>query len=326
MARLFSRKHKGKKVGGAPLLGQSVQFAADGVAPVTLAADANDVLHQLGSVYEVPALGVYHKEAVAGNATTTLTVPSGKYWRLVGAKHVVVADATAANRIVSFDTTTSADVSIEELTHAAVTATNTGKATTLWESESFVVGNEGVAAQGTLSMATKPTADDTIVINGQTFTWKAALTATGQLLIGADVAASQAALEAAFKDRDNGGTLHSVTDAQYVASGVSMGAFAANDAVFTANVKGVAGNSLATTETFTAGGNVFDAATLGTTTAGVGQADKVSALGYPAAGVVLDAGEKLVVSVTNGVAGDTLDFTVFYLEFDVDPNRITPTA
>ena len=37
----------------------------------------------------------------------------------------------------------------------------------------------------------------------------------------------------------------------------------------TYNTKGVVGNSIATTETFTTVSNVFDAATLGTTTAGV---------------------------------------------------------
>ena len=39
--------------------------------------------------------------------------------------------------------------------------------------------------------------------------------------------------------------------------------------VITAITKGVTGDEIATTETFTAGTNVFDAATLGTTTAGV---------------------------------------------------------
>lgn len=330
MARLFSRKHKGKKVGGAPLLGQLVEFAADGVAPVTLAADANDVLHQLGSIYEVGKLGVYKPAQKAGNATTTITVPSGKYWRLVGAEHTVVADANAANRIVSFQSTTSADVEIEEIVHSAVTATNTGVATTLWETDDFVNGNEGVAAQGTLTIAEPVTDGDQFSINGVQFTLVAALTgAANEIFIGASEAATKLALNAAFQARDSGTTLHSVTDAVYASLECTAAAFSSDDMVFTANVKGTAGNSIATIESgqeLTHASNVFDAVTLGTTTAGVGQADALSSVEYPAAGSVLDAGEKLVVSVTNGVAGDTLDFIVFYIEFDVDPNGITPTA
>ena len=325
MARLYSRKHKGSNVGGRPMLGQTVEFAADGVANVTTAADANDVLHRLGSIFEVPALGVYHKEAVAGNATTTITVPTGKTWLLIGVKHVLVTDANVANRAVVLKTQDTTDTQIEAITHANVAASTTAKRTTLYTVDDFVVGNEGVAAQGTLTMATKPTADDTIVLNGQTFTWKAALTGANQLLIGANIAASKAALEAAMVDRDNGGVLHSVTDAVYAATEMTAVAFSGDDMVFTAAVKGTAGNSLATTETFTDGSDSFDAATLGTTTAGVDQADKLSTKEFPDSGVLLDAGEDLVVSVTNGVAGDAIDFTVFYLEYDVAPDRVTPT-
>lgn len=323
MARIYSRKHKGKVVGGRPLLGQTVTFASDGVASVDAAADVNAVFQRLGSIFEVPALGVYHKEGVAGNATTTITVPSGKTWLLIGAKHVLVNDATVANRAVVFKTQDSGDTQIEAITHANVAASTTAKRTTLWALDDYVVGNEGVAAQGTLTMATKPTADDTIVLNGTTLTFVAALTgAENELLIGANVAASKAALEAALVDRDNGGVLHSVTDATYAALEMTAIAFSGDDMVFTANVKGTAGNSLATTETFTDGTDSFDAVTLGTTTAGVDQADKLSTKDFPDSGVLLDAGEDLVVSVTNGVAGDAIDFTVFYLEYDNAPDSV----
>lgn len=319
--RLYSRKHKSSAVGGRPLLGQKVVFNSDGVATVDAAGDVEDVQHQLGVLYEVPRVGVHHLEGVAGNATTVITVPSGKYWHLHGAVHVLVTDATVANRQVVLTTRDTGDTTIEAITHAVRAASGTQKATTLYSVDEYVDGNEAVAAQGTLTMDTKPTADDTIVLNGVTFTWKAALTAgnVNELVIGADLAASQATLEAAFTDRDNGGTLHSVTDAVYDSIEMSMAAFSGNDAVFTARVEGTAGNSLATTETFTAGTNVFDAATLGTTTAGVDAADKLSTLNFPASGVILDPGEDLVVTVTNGVAGDSLDISVFYSEYDSNP-------
>jgi hypothetical protein len=50
---------------------------------------------------------------------------------------------------------------------------------------------------------------------------------------------------------------------------VSAAAFVVDDAVFTARSTGTAGNSIDTLETFDHVSNVFDAATLGTTTAGV---------------------------------------------------------
>jgi len=327
MARIYSRKHKGKKVGGRPLLGQDVTFASDGVANVTLAADANDIMHQLGSTFEVPKLGVQHKEAVAGNASTTLTVPTGKTWLLIGAKHVLVTDANVANRAVVYKTQTTADAAIESITHANVAASTTAKRTTLWVPDDYAVGNEAVAAQGTLTVDTVAAEDEELVIGSVTFTWKDALTgAANELLVNTNVAGSQATLEAAFVDRDNGGTLHTVTDAVYASLGVTAVDFSTNDMVFTAAVKGTAGNSIASTTTMAGGNNAWDAATLGTTTAGVDAADKLSTKEFPDSGVLLDAGEDLVVSVTNGVAGDAIDFSVFYLEYDVAPDRVTPTA
>ncbi len=43
---------------------------------------------------------------------------------------------------------------------------------------------------------------------------------------------------------------------------------------------GTAGNSIATTETFTSSNNVFDAATLGTTTAGVDAGELETSFGW----------------------------------------------
>lgn len=320
MTRLFNRRAVSQKLGGSPSV-PAVDFDSTGLAEVTLtAAQVAAVLREYGEVVDLGLPGVYHVEGVAGNATTTLTVPSGKYWRLLTVKHVLVNDATVANRAVVYTTQDTGDTEIEAITHANVAASTTAKRTTLYGTDDYVLGNEGVAAQGTLTMATKPTATDTIVLNGQTFTFVAALTgAANELLIGANIAASKAALEAAVVDRDNGGTLHSVSDAVYAATEMTAVAFSGDDMVFTAAVKGTAGNSLATTETFTDGSDSFDAATLGTTTAGVDAADKLSTVNYPAVGGILLPGEDLVVTVTNGVAGDALDFTVSYLEFDADP-------
>lgn len=315
MARLFGRGAAGNRSNQDGSLATFTSgVSGDITSPATLLANYKDI-------YELGQPGVQVSEAVAGNASATFTVPTGKYWQLVGVYHTLVTDGTAANRAVVIATRTAADDAIETITHANVTASTTAKRTTLFGTDDYVVGNEAVAAQGTLTMDTQPTEDDTIVLNGTTFTWKDALTgAANELFTGADLDASKAALEAAFKDRDNGGTLHTVTDSVYTALEMTMAAFSTHDAVFTANVKGTAGNSLATTETFTAGSNVFDAATLGTTTAGVDAADKLASIDYPTAGLLLEPAQDVNVSVTNGVAGDALDVYLFYLEFDADPN------
>jgi hypothetical protein len=92
---------------------------------------------------------------------------------------------------------------------------------------------------------------------------------------------------------------------------VDAGNFAANACLLTALVGGVAGNATATTETFTAGTNVFDAATLGTTTAGVdctkGDARTALVAAITASdtqGVGAAAGAGDTMTLTADVAGD----------------------
>jgi hypothetical protein len=322
-SRLIDRTKKSGKLGGSP--GQpAADFGSDGVSEGSLtAAQIGQVLLRYPTISEVGQPGLDEVEGTAGNASATITVPSGKYWRLIGLYHTLVTDANVANRAVVILTRTTADATIDTITHANVAASTTAKRVTLFGQDDYVRGDRAVAAQGTLSMATKPTATNTMTINGVAFTWVAALTgAVNELLIGADAAASQAAANAAFvsANRATASGLHSVSDAVFASLECTAIDFAANDMVFTANVKGTAGNSIATTETFTAGGNVFDAATLGTTTAGLDAGDKVSStLDYPDAGNLLGPGEDLNISVTNGVAGDSLDTYLFYLEFDADP-------
>jgi hypothetical protein len=316
MTRIFDPKRKGKF---ATALGSGADPAVFDSAGAASVSDASKFLSQFGGASVLGEPGNDEVEGTAGNSSVTITVPSGKYWRLVGLYHTLVTDANVANRAVVVKTRTTADATIESITHANVAASTTAKRTTLFGTEANVRGDRAVAAQGTLSMATKPTATDTIVINGVTFTWVAALTgAANELLIGADAEAAQGTLEDVFVTFANYGTTHSVSTTTVASTLVSAIAFSSDDMVFTALTKGTTGNSIATTETFTAGGNVFDAATLGTTTAGLDAADKVSTLDHPTAGPYLGPGEDINISVTNGVAGDALDTYLFYLEYDSD--------
>jgi uncharacterized protein len=125
-----------------------------------------------------------------------------------------------------------------------------------------------VAAQGTLTLDTNPSNNDTMTIDGKVYTFQTVLTDTdGNIVIGGTLAATQANIVGAIN-------LSGAAGVDYAASMIlhptvaAAGAFVGNNLVLTAKTPGAAGNSIATTESFTAGTNVFDAETLGTTQAG----------------------------------------------------------
>jgi len=122
----------------------------------------------------------------------------------------------------------------------------------------------GAAAQGTLTVDTLPTATtDTITVGATTYTFvaEADYEEAGQISLGAGLAECQANIVAAI----NGTDLYNAVN-----DDVSAGDFAADDCILTATVPGIDGNTITTTETFTAVTNIFDDTTLGTTVAGSG--------------------------------------------------------
>jgi len=120
----------------------------------------------------------------------------------------------------------------------------------------------GAQAVVTLTMDTQPTDGDTIVIGSRTYTWQGTLTdVDGNIWIGADLAAAK--LNLGYAIAASGGTPGTDYATSMTANTeVTIAAFVSDDAVFTAILAGTAGNSLASTETFTTGTNVFSAATL----------------------------------------------------------------
>lgn len=116
-----------------------------------------------------------------------------------------------------------------------------------------------VKAFGTLTVDTQPTSGDTFTIGGKTYIFVPVGTANaeGEVSIGADLAGAQAAIVAAINGTDG----HNTANAS-----ASAANFVANDCVITALIGGTIGNVIPTTETFTAGTNVFAAATLGSGT------------------------------------------------------------
>jgi hypothetical protein len=153
-------------------------------------------------------------------------------------------------------------------------------------------------ATGTLTVATQPTAADTMTIGTKVYTFIAnnATQGNGKIRVGTDLASAKLAIVAAINGTDTFNTAHPL---------VSASAFATNDCTLTALVGGVAGNSVATTETFTAVGNVFGAATLGS------GADCTAANAIVALLAAATASNTQGVTLTAG-AGTTVNFNADY--------------
>lgn len=117
-----------------------------------------------------------------------------------------------------------------------------------------------VAAQGTLTVDTQPTADDTMTIGTKVYAFKASATLSGHIAIAGTLSGTQTNIIAAINGTDSLNTANSL---------VSAGTFSTNVLTLTARTKGLAGTNIVTTETFTAATNVFNATTLGATTEGV---------------------------------------------------------
>lgn len=116
-----------------------------------------------------------------------------------------------------------------------------------------------VNASGTLTVDTQPISGDTFTIGAKTYIFVPVGTANGigEISIGIDLAGAKTAIVAAINGTDGVNTPHPT---------VSAAAFVVNASVLTALIGGTIGNTIATTETFTAITNIFSAATLGSGT------------------------------------------------------------
>jgi len=151
-------------------------------------------------------------------------------------------------------------------------------------------------ATGTLTMDTQPTPGDTVTIGDKTYIFVPVGTdnAEGEVSIGADLAEAQANLVMAIVGNN---------------SKVHIADFIENAAVITALIGGTIGNSIPTTETFTAGTNVFAATTL-LTGADCSAANAITALvvaitAHDTQGVGATDGDGDTVVLTADVAGES---------------------
>jgi hypothetical protein len=162
------------------------------------------------------------------------------------------------------------------------------------------------ASQGTLTLVAQPAANETITIGARTYTYVTGGAGVGEISRGVDLAAAKVNTVSAINGIDG---VNFNNDA-YCAD-----AFVGNDLVITAKVAGTAGDTIPTTETLANVGNIFDAVTLGTTTAGVDctAADAITALVAADAGasytLAAGAGDTIVVT-GNGGFDDSLIATI----------------
>ena len=134
-----------------------------------------------------------------------------------------------------------------------------------------------VKAQGKLTLQNQPSVGETLTLGTKTYSFVASLVTNtdGQIVIGANVAATRANIMAAVN-------LSGLPGSQY-ASATSLNAdveatsISGNDVIFTAKAGGTGGNSIVSTSTLVAP-NTFDAATLGTYRAGAATSDADSVL------------------------------------------------
>jgi len=148
---------------------------------------------------------------------------------------------------------------------------------------------------GTLTMDVQPLSGDTFTIGSKEFTFVPVGTATadGEVSVGANIGEAQVNLVASVNGTDG------ISDAHTL---VSAGDFAGDDCVITALIGGVAGDAIATTETFDEVTNVFAAGTLGS------GADCIAANAITELAAAFVAYDTQSITAVDG-AGDTLDVT-----------------
>ena len=266
--------------------------AAAGTLVTSTAAELNVLAGYTGSAADV--------EAVSGMETelgllSGLTSDAAALNAITSAPGLVALAGIRIEAAVEDEETVTIGADVFEFdTHDAETLANAGAIAV------DVSGGTTVKAQGTLTVDTQPTAGDDMTIGSTVYTFvpDGTANAAGEIDIGTDLASAKVAITAAVDGTDGYNVDHTQC---------SFATWATNDLVITALAGGTAGNALASTENFTAGTNVFDAATLGTTLAGVD----------PTAGEASDA---LITTInasgTEGVIANDIDANEILLVMD----------
>jgi hypothetical protein len=253
-------------------------------------------------------------DTAADTSDKDIVVPAGKIWQLLSVYAEVVASAVVGNRQIDllvyddfngngnvigrFPAAAVQIASATEYYHWGTSGDSLETVATYHNmpiAPVILYGDERMrfydsaaidfdAAQGTLTIGEPVTDGDTFTIDDRTYTLQTALTdVDGNIAIGGSEAQTKLNIVAALDLTGTAGTDYATSMTRH--DTVKIAAFSGDDAVLTARFGGTGGNSIVTTETFTHASNIFDAATLGTTTAGAaGDAltIRIQAIEYPA--------------------------------------------
>ena len=301
--------------------GQGVKNAVFDANGLALVQDVSLFQRNFG-LQEVGFPGLHYVTA-AGTATTTVTVPTGKFWRLISVVGTITTDASVGNRTVNVSITDDTPTEIESYTMANVAASQNGVPYHYLiggELGELTVGNVGVAAAGTLTVTDVPVG--TITLNGVVFTFAAALTgAVNEISSETEVICKAALLNAFGAGADRESLDHSVTDAVAESVKMTMAAFISDDAIFTNDEPGLTlGTAIGFAESST-NLSMDGSATMGGTTEGVNPSLGDSALNFPEdAGALLGPAYTIVIDEPGLTdAGDVVEIFISYIEYDADP-------
>ena len=302
--------------------GQTVATFTAGVGEVgyvvpgaeNVADNTAEILKQFRAVYELGQPGVVQAISADASVQEELVVPAGKYWRLIATSLYYTNAVSAETRIPIVTVEDTASAVLDTITFASMGTGDVTEHVALFGTYDQVRGSVGLPAEGRLTIGEQVTAGDTMTIDTTVYTFIAAGTTptTAQspaIELGANEAATKVNIEAVLFDG-----VHPTVNARaaFVGDGFDLYSRESGLAVPTA---------IATTETFTDGGNIFQAATLGDQTEGIEAADRLGTLNYPTNGVLLIPTDKVVLNVTDGQADDAFEWNVYILEFDNDPRN-----
>jgi hypothetical protein len=273
--------------------------------------DISSALAQYPSVVEIGRPIMLNSVSADLSVEIEISVPTGKYWRLIGGFLNYTASNDAASRIPIITIEQTDDTALDTITLATRVADAVGNDHWLFGTDGNVGGNLDVASVGTLTIAEPLTAGDTFTIGATEYTFVAGTdepTVANSINMGADEAGTKTNIEAMFVDGK-----HPLVNAV---------AFDGDDMVFTARTPGLAGDAIVFIEgTLTHASNVLDGSGVlgGTSPAAADASDKLGTLDYPTNGVLLVPTDKIVLNVTAGHANDAAEIAFYGLEFDNDP-------
>jgi hypothetical protein len=244
---------------GAAFMGIGVYFTAAPTPPATTPVLAPDAAGRFHGFLDETRFTVGTARYTSDFTPPTAPFPTG------------VGDANWADVVLllAYDDTAITDTSSYART-ATLSAPNVTTQFPEDKASSYLVLNQRPAwddtfmeaallpATGTFTFEGLPTAAETIVVGATTYTWRAAVSAANDVLIGANIAACVSNIIAAINGGAGEGTIYGTGTVANTSAGALE--FLSPQFTLQAVTAGAAGNSTATTETMANG--FFNAATL----------------------------------------------------------------